>query len=46
MDAGDMNAVAGFVLEALDAAGNDGGAASIRRRVLDFASKFPVPGIS
>ncbi|MFP6569476.1 MAG: serine hydroxymethyltransferase [Dehalococcoidia bacterium] len=46
MDAGDMSAVAGFILEALDAAGNDGGAASIRRRVLDFASKFPVPGIS
>ncbi|HIF12465.1 MAG TPA: serine hydroxymethyltransferase [Dehalococcoidia bacterium] len=46
MDAGDMNAVAGFILEAMDAAGNDGGAASIRRRVLDFASKFPVPGIS
>jgi len=46
MDAGDMNAVAGFILEALDAAGNDGVAASIRRRVLDFASKFPVPGIS
>jgi len=46
MDAGDMNAVADFILEALDAAGNDGGTASIRRRVLDFASKFPVPGIS
>jgi glycine hydroxymethyltransferase len=46
MDAGDMNAVAAFILEALDAAGNDGVAASIRRRVLDFASKFPVPGIS
>jgi len=46
MDAGDMSAVAGFILEALDAAGNDGGAASIRQRVLDFASKFPVPGIS
>ncbi|MCX8250807.1 MAG: serine hydroxymethyltransferase [Dehalococcoidia bacterium] len=46
MDAEDMNAVADFILEALDAAGNDGGTASIRRRVLDFASKFPVPGIS
>jgi glycine hydroxymethyltransferase len=45
MDTGDMDTVAGFILEALDAAGNNGAAASIRRRVLDFASKFPVPGI-
>jgi polyphosphate kinase 2 (PPK2 family) len=41
-----MDTVAGFILEALDAAGKDGAAASIRRRVLDFASKFPVPGIN
>jgi len=46
MDAEDMDTVAGFILEALDAAGKDGAAASIRRRVLDFASKFPVPGIN
>jgi glycine hydroxymethyltransferase len=46
MDTGDMDTVAGFILEALDSAGNDGAAASIRRRVLDFASKFPVPGIN
>ena len=45
MDAGDMNAIAGFILEALDEVGNDVGATSIRRRVLDFASRFPVPGI-
>lgn len=45
MDAGDMNAIADFILEALDEVGNDVGATSIRRRVLDFASRFPVPGI-
>jgi glycine hydroxymethyltransferase len=46
MDTRDMDTVAGFILEALDAAGDDSAAASIRRRVLDFASKFPVPGIN
>ena len=46
MDTRDMDTVAGFILEALDAAGDDSSAASIRRRVLDFASKFPVPGIN
>ena len=45
MDAGDMDTVAGFILEALDSTGNDEAAASIRRRVLEFASKFPAPGI-
>ncbi len=45
MDSGDMDTVAGFILEAVDSTGNESALASIRGRVQRFASDFSVPGV-
>jgi glycine hydroxymethyltransferase len=45
MNAGDMDIIAGFILEALDSSGDKGALASIRSRVKSFASGFLVPGV-
>ncbi|MDP6822166.1 MAG: serine hydroxymethyltransferase [Dehalococcoidia bacterium] len=45
MGAGDMDTVAGFILEAIDSTGNDSALASIRGRVQRFACDFHVPGV-
>ena len=46
MGTGDMDTVAGFILEAISANGNDSTLTEIRGRVKKFASEFPVPGVS
>ena len=46
MGQADMDTIAGFILEALDAGGGDSALASIRSRVKRFTSAFSVPGIS
>lgn len=42
----DMDTVAGFIIEALGANGNDSALESVRGRVRSFASNFTVPGVS
>jgi glycine hydroxymethyltransferase len=46
MGASDMERVAGYILEALRAAGSAEELAAIRTRVTRFASAFPVPGVT
>lgn len=45
MNASDMEAVAGFILDSLKAAEDEAAQASIKAAVSKFASQFPVPGL-
>ena len=45
MSVSDMEQVAGFILEAVTASGNDSALAAIKGRVAKFAANFKVPGV-